>query len=140
MATLNPLLVSAVPNPNVAYTHSWFSVNNDISRPVFAQASYLVNASEISLSSGSVSIDLSTLENLTQATNTLLSVLTGQTDRINGFVIPDYNEIQNYYYGSTSNIQKVEYKNNSTLVATLSFTYMNGATADGDLLKQVIKL
>ena len=140
MATLNPLLVSAVPNPNVAYCHSWVSVGNDANRPLFAQASYLVNASDISLSAGSLNINLTNLENLTQSTNTLLSVLTGQTNRINGFVIPDYNEIQNYYYGSTSNIQKVEYKNNSTLVATLSFTYMNGATADGDLLKQVIKL
>ena len=102
----------------------------------------MVNASEISLSGGggSVNVDLSTLENLTQATNSLLSALTGQTNRINGFVIPDYNEIQNYYYGSTDNVQKVEYKNNSTLVATLSFTYMNNATSDGDMLKQVIKL
>jgi hypothetical protein len=140
MATLTPLLTSVVPNPNIAFCNSWVAVENTASRPIFAQASYLVNASEITLSAGSIGVNLTVLENLTQATNSLLSALTGQTNRINGFVIPDYNEIQNYYYGSTNNVQKVEYKNNSTLVSTLSFTYMNNATSDGDMLKQVIKI
>ena len=140
MATLNSLLLSSVPNPNVAYNNAWIAIGNDISRPLFAQASYLVNASEISLSAGSLNVNLTDLENLTRTTNTLLNSLTGQTNRINGFIIPNYNEIENYYYGSTNNVQKVEYKNNSTIVATLSFTYINGASTDGDLLKKVVKV
>jgi len=60
--------------------------------------------------------------------------------RINGFVIPDYNTIQNYYHGSTPNIEKIEYKQGSTVVATLSFTYIDPVLSTNPRVDKVIKL
>jgi len=60
--------------------------------------------------------------------------------RINGFVIPDYNTIKNYYHGTTPNIEKVEYKQNSTIVATLSFTYIDPVESANPRIDEVIKL
>lgn len=62
------------------------------------------------------------------------------TSRINGFVIPDYNTIKNYYHGSTSNIEKIEYKQNSTIVATLSFTYIDPVESSNPRVNEVIRL
>lgn len=66
--------------------------------------------------------------------------LNRSASRINGFVIPDYNTIKNYYHGSTPNIEKVEYKQNSTVVATLSFTYVDPISSTNPRLNEVIKL
>jgi hypothetical protein len=66
--------------------------------------------------------------------------LNKSASRINGFVIPDYNAIKNYYHSSTSNIEKVEYKQNSTIVATLSFTYIDPVESVNPRLSEVIKL
>ena len=62
------------------------------------------------------------------------------TSRINGFVIPDYNSIKNYYHGSTPNIEKIEYKQDSTIVATLSFTYIDPVLSTNPRVNEVIKL
>jgi hypothetical protein len=62
------------------------------------------------------------------------------TSRINGFVIPNYNPIKNYYHGSTPNIEKVEYKQDSTIVATLSFTYIDPVLSSSPRINEVIKL
>ena len=61
-------------------------------------------------------------------------------NRINGFVIPDYNRIKNYYYGSSNNLSQVDYKFNNTVVASLSFTYVGDESIDNALLNEVIKL
>lgn len=66
--------------------------------------------------------------------------LNKSASRINGFVIPDYNTVKNYYHGSTPNIQKVEYKQNSTVVATLSFTYIDPVESNNPRINEVIKL
>jgi hypothetical protein len=141
MATLTPTLTSVVPNPNVAYCNAWIPISNDAGRPLFAQASYLTNASDISvsLSASNLNINLADVENLIATTNTLVGVLTATSNRINGFVIPNYNRIANTYYGTSNNLSKVDYKFNSTIVASLSFTYTTPTSADGALLAEVIK-
>lgn len=68
------------------------------------------------------------------------NALIKSASRINGFVIPDYNTVKNYYHGSTPNIQKVEYKQNSTIVATLSFTYVDSVSSANPRISEVIKL
>ena len=80
MSSLTPILTTTPGEPpthnlGVAETFSWVPVGG-ASRPLFARATYLVNASEISLSAGSLSVDTSTLETLTIDTNTLLDQLT----------------------------------------------------------------
>jgi hypothetical protein len=42
---------------------------------------------------------------------------------LQGFQIPEYDELALTYYGSTNNIATVVYKKNSTSVATLTLTY-----------------
>jgi len=42
---------------------------------------------------------------------------------LQGFQIPEYDELALTYYGSTNNIATVIYKNNSIVVATLALTY-----------------
>ena len=42
---------------------------------------------------------------------------------LQGFDIPPYDEIEIGYYGSTNNIQTVDYGNAGNLVATLTFSY-----------------
>ena len=61
-------------------------------------------------------------------------------NRINGFVIPDYDRIKNYYYGSSNNLSQVDYKSSNTVVASLSFTYVGDESIDNALLNEVIKL
>jgi len=36
--------VTQIPNPNAAQNYSWVDVNNDLNRPLFAQAIYKVNS------------------------------------------------------------------------------------------------
>lgn len=140
---------SLVPTPGdpVTYsvgqaeTFSWVPVSG-AGRPLYARATYLANASDISvsLSAGDLNINLSDIESLVQRSNTLLSTLTSTSNRINGFVIPDYNKIKNFYYGGTSNISNVQYLLNTTVVAELSFTYVDPVSAEGARLNEVIKL
>lgn len=128
----------------------------------YAVLTKLINPEDISvsLSAGDVTIDLTNLELLQSQTNTKLDVLTGvdyateakqdtiissiqalsAVNRINGFVIPDYNRIKNYYYGTSNNISQVDYKMNTTVVASLSFTYVGDSSIDGALIEEVIKL
>ena len=42
---------------------------------------------------------------------------------IQGFQIPEYDELALTYYGSTNNIATVVYKKDSSAVATLTLTY-----------------
>jgi hypothetical protein len=50
-------------NPNVAYANSFIEIKNDV-RPIYAQASYLTNASDLtfSLSAGDIDINLTDVE------------------------------------------------------------------------------
>lgn len=128
----------------------------------YAVLTKLINPEDISvsLSSGDITIDLDTLELLQTQTNTKLDTLTSveyateskqdsiisaiqslsSVNRINGFVLPDYNRIKNYYYGSSNNISQVDYKYGNTVVASLSFTYVGDSSIDNALLNEVIKL
>lgn len=128
----------------------------------YAVLTKLINPEDIkiSLSAGDITINTGNLEILAAQSNTKLAVLTGvdyataskqdsiissiqglsAVNRINGFVIPDYNRIKNYYYGSSNNLSQVEYKSNNTVVASLSFTYVGDNSTDNALLQEVIKL
>ena len=136
---LTPLL-TATPNDPPTYnvgqaeTFSWVPVQG-AGRPLYARATYLANASDISvsLSDSNLNINLVDIE-------TLMTVLTGHTQRINGFIIPNYNRISNTYYGASNNLSRVDYKQNSTIVASLSFTYTTPTSADNALLAEVIKI
>lgn len=45
------------------------------------------------------------------------------TNQIAGFDIPQYDEIDIAYYGSTNNIATVQYSNGGSVVATLTLVY-----------------
>ena len=51
---------------------------------------------------------------------------------IAGFNIPQFNEVDIDYVGSTNNIDKVYYKEGSATVATLTFTYVGGVPSSDD--------
>lgn len=59
---------------------------------------------------------------------------------LQGFQIPEYDELALTYYGTTNNIATVVYKNNSVVVATLTLTYaVQPPTAnDANLVNVVI--
>lgn len=48
------------------------------------------------------------------------------------FAIPAFDQQVWAYYGSTNNVQTITYKNGSTTVAVLTFTYAAGGAADDD--------
>ena len=145
MATLTPTL-SPTPgspvtyNPSMADTFSWIPVEG-AGRPLFARASYLTNASDISITTGDVNVDLSTIENGISTNNTLLNSLTASAGKVPGFLIPEHDEISLVYYGSTNNLQQVDYKKSSTTVLSLSFSYVpQPPTSSNALLSNVKKL
>lgn len=133
---LTPVLTatpSAPPTYNVgmAETFSWVPVEG-ANRPLYARATYLANASDISLSAGSISIDTSTME-------TLLSDLTASNKAVPGFSIPPYDQISFEYVGSTDIFRKVTYLNNSTQVMALSFVYVTEPPTTGNAIIQTVK-
>jgi len=59
---------------------------------------------------------------------------------LQGFDIPPYDEIQIGYYGSTNNIQTVDYGNAGILVATLNFEYTTQPPTVNDTNLENIKI
>jgi hypothetical protein len=118
--TLTPVLSSNVTPPNVAWQNSWVSVPNDQNRPLFAQASYLVNPNDISisLSATNINVDLNQTNAGIQTVNTNLSNLLNY----NNFIIPPFNNIAVTNDGN-GNPRQYDYSLNGTIVATLSCTY-----------------
>lgn len=49
--------------------------------------------------------------------------ITNAITNLQGFQIPEYDELALTYYGTTNNIATVVYKKNSSAVATLTLTY-----------------
>lgn len=49
--------------------------------------------------------------------------------------IPKHNNAEMTYYGSTNNLHTIVYKVGATTVRTRTFTYVNSAAADDDLLE-----
>ena len=87
MATLTPILTATPGNPltynvGMAETFSWIPVENDADRPIYARATYLTNASDISvsLSAGNINVSLDGVEASLDSIETLLAVLTGIND------------------------------------------------------------
>lgn len=82
MATPNLSLVPALTttyNVGMADTFSWVPIEG-AGRPLFARATYLANASDISvsLSAGDLNVNLNDVENLVRESNTLLNALTAK--------------------------------------------------------------
>ena len=136
MATLNPILTATPGNPltynvGMAETFSWIPVENDADRPIYARASYLVNASDIT-GGGGGSAD-------SALTNSLLTGLTASNVKVPGFSIPPYDEITFEYVGSTDIFRKVVYLNNSTQVLALSFVYVTEPPTSGNAVISKVK-
>jgi hypothetical protein len=88
-------LISSTPgnpvsyNPSMAETFSWVPISN-AGRPFYAQATYLTNASDISISTGNISLNITPLETLITATNAKLDTLISKSNQQlgqNGFDI-----------------------------------------------------
>lgn len=129
-------------NANVAYDNSFVQISNNI-RPLYAQATYLANASDIgvTLNAGSIELDLTALETIGNTTNTLLRSVTASNVNVPSFSIPPYDEVVLAYVGSTNNLQTVTYKKNSVTVLALTFTYSpNPPTLNDALLVNVKKV
>lgn len=169
MPTLTPILTATPGNPltynvGMAETFSWVPVENDADRPIYARATYLTNASDISvsLSAGDINVSLDDVEqslnhvesllNSLTSTNqqistnssnsvTLLNELTSSNIHVPGFSIPPYDEINLNYVGSTEYLSKVSYLNNTTEVLALSFVYVTEPpTSTDNRISKVIKL
>lgn len=148
MPSLTPTLTAtpaAAPtyNPGMAETFSWVPIEG-AGRPLFAQASYLTNASDIqinldSLSLGDVTVNTDDLEVISQQTNTLLTELTSSNKIVPGWAIPTYDQIDFEYVGSTDIFRKVIYKKSSTEVLSLSFTYVTEPPTVGNAIIQSVK-
>jgi hypothetical protein len=91
MPSLSPVLTAtpgSLPsyNPGMAETFSWIPIEG-ADRTLFAKATYLTNASDISITTGDLSLDITPLENLTRNTNTKLDSLTAiQTAKQNEII------------------------------------------------------
>ena len=160
MATLNPILTATPGNPltynvGMAETFSWIPVENDADRPIYARATYLTNASDISvsLSAGNINVSLDGVEASLDNIETLLDTLTSSSEQIKidtsssvtslseltssnihvaGFNIPPYDEINLEYEGTTDYLRKVSYLESSTEVLALSFVYVTEPPTSSD--------
>jgi hypothetical protein len=134
MPTFTPTLTCNpnYPSYNVgqAETNSWIPQSSpDANRAIFARATYLVNPQDIkvSLSADNINVDLNSVVSE-------INTLNGISTQIPGFALPTFTKFTPTYYGSTNNFQTVQYFNNGTLVATLSFTYVGGVPNTNDAL------
>jgi hypothetical protein len=118
--TLTPVLTTT-PNSPVTYnagmaeTFSWVPVEG-ANRPLFAKATYLVNASDISLSAGNVNIDTSSIETLLHDLSAKLNSQMGQSGFV--FVQPSNGVVT----GQFTTIQVVSTCKLATISATNSIT------------------
>jgi hypothetical protein len=72
-------------------------------------------------------------------TNSLLNTVTASNVQVPGFSIPPYTEVNMTYIGSTNNFSTVVYKNNTTTVMSLSFTYQPDPPTSNDALLVNVK-
>jgi hypothetical protein len=73
-------------NPSMAETFSWIPVQG-ANRPLFAQATYLTNASDISINADNINVAMNDLEALVSTSNTKLDSLTSlQTTKQNEII------------------------------------------------------
>lgn len=156
---LTPTLVATPSDPptynvGMAETFSWVPIQG-AGRPLFARATYLANASDISISlnAGNINLNTTNLENISNATNTKIDALTGYTDNVEslltdlsatnryvpGFSIPPYDEIRFEYVTTTDIFRKVMYFKNSTQVMALSFVYVTEPPTTGNAIIQAVK-
>jgi hypothetical protein len=103
-ASFNTLLTSDPNNPTynfgIAETYSYVPVHGEsLNRPLYARASYLVNPGDIN-----------------------------SNPPIPGFAIPTYDTIVPTYYPGTTNYRQINYSYHGTLVASLSFSYLDAST------------
>ena len=80
MATLTPRLTTTPGEPlsynvGIAETFSWVPIDNDAGRPLFARATYLTNASDMSISLSAAELNVQ-LQEKSAATSSLAGPLT----------------------------------------------------------------
>jgi len=61
-------VVSSAPNPNVGYSNSWIEVQNNAGRPLYAEASYITNLDDISISLQAGNLDIGAVHIIDQDT------------------------------------------------------------------------
>lgn len=69
-----------------------------------------------------------------------VNTISSEIASLQGFQIPEYDELNVTYYGSTNNISTIVYKKTSTVVSTLTLTYsvQPPVSNDANLVKVVI--
>jgi len=76
-------------NPSMADSFSWIPIA-DAGRTLYARATYLTNASDISITTGAISLNVTSLESRIDSTNTKLDTLVSKANQQlgqNGFDI-----------------------------------------------------
>ena len=86
MASLSPILTAtpgSLPtyNTGMAETFSWIPVEG-AERPLYAKATYLTNASDISITTGDLSLDMTPTNNRIDTTNTRLNTTNTKLDSL----------------------------------------------------------
>ena len=86
MASLSPILTAtpgSLPtyNTGMAETFSWVPVEG-AERPLYAKATYLTNASDISITTGDLSLDMTPTNNRIDTTNTRLNTTNTKLDSL----------------------------------------------------------
>lgn len=121
-------------NPSMADTFSWVPVEG-AGRPLFARATYLANASDISvsLSAGNVNVDMSSTNSRINTTNSFLSAQLGQS----GFVAIQGGQTASGNFTtvqviSTCRISSIAANNSTTTVLT-NFDLPTGFVFNGPI-------
>ena len=98
MATLVPILTSTPGNPptynvGMAETFSWIPIDNDAGRPIYARATYLANASDISITAGAISLDITDTNNKIDTANTRINTTNTKLDSLTAIQNDKQNQI-----------------------------------------------
>jgi hypothetical protein len=94
-------------NPGMAETFSWIPIQG-ANRPLFAQATYLTNASDISINAGNLSLDLTETNNRIDTTNTRLNIANTKIDSLTSIQTQKQNEIITLLHGITGTALEVD--------------------------------
>jgi hypothetical protein len=94
---MTPLLTatpgtSPTYNTGMAETFSWVPVEG-AGRPLYAKATYLTNASDISITTGALSLDMTPTNNKIDTTNTKLNTVNTKLDSLTAIQTSKQNEI-----------------------------------------------
>lgn len=72
-------------NPSMAETFSWVPITN-ANRPFYAKATYLTNASDISISTGAITVNMAAVESKIDTTNNKLDITNTRLNTLSSLV------------------------------------------------------